>query len=600
MTLRHESTPPDIKRDGSFADHALEQEFRAHIWERECRQLHTISLPVAISFLAPLPIDGSVLGWSNPVFFVDLAFRLFAVVMSLVTFYIYRQPPEDQRALGVAFATTLAASASILFAAASGANNIEIGALVVLTATLCFWTFVPLGANKLLISGASIGIGYMAVLLFLVPGDLQLMIFNPILLILINSLGFVHVRNRNMSERREMLINKELLATTEDLRKEMANRIAAEKHAGANEEIFQGVFASCPVPLTMVDLETQQLVRSNRLMAELLGYQEDETPDRPIRDFFVDEHVFEAVSQELMQERFLHHNEVLLQTKDGNQKWTLLSARRFSMPDRETVLASFVDITDQKEREIDLAVAIEDAEEANFAKSQFLANMSHELRTPLNAIIGFSDIMESEVFGALNNDRYVGYVSDIKSSGVHLLSIINEILDLSKIEAGNEELHQEDVDLNETVDIATRLVRHHAQEKSLRIDLILARDELMLMGDERAIKQIILNLLSNAVKFTADNGVITISTRKIGSRLIVEIADTGIGIPQDQLHTITQPFVQLESTLTNSRAGTGLGLSIATRLAELHGGQIDIESTEGKGTTARLTLPHIKDEILVI
>lgn len=600
MMLRKEKIPTDFRRDGSFVDHELEQEFRAHTWARDARQLHAIAMPVAVVMVALIPLDGPTLGWNSSLFYGEIVLRSVAALMCVITYLVFRRPPETPCSLALPFATMLAANAVILYAIGSSANGLVTGTPVTIAATLVFWAFAPLKVRHLLIAGGSLCLGYLTLLLFWFPVDYQSIVIAPALLAMINALGFFYLRNRNMSERREMLANKQLVIATQTLQQEMATRIAAEENAGANEKIFRGVFVSCPVPLCLVDLGTQKFIRVNKRMTMLLGYSEEEWPDRTIRDIFADERVFDEVSRALLENRSVLHDEVRLRTKDGGPMWALLSAQRYSMPDRETVLASFVDITDQKEKEIDLAIATANAEEANFAKSQFLANMSHELRTPLNAIIGFSDIMESQVFGPITNERYLGYVSDIKSSGVHLLSIINEILDLSKIEAGNEDLHEEEVDLNETVDIATRLIRHHTREKSLLLDIRLAREELVLMGDERAIKQIVLNLLSNAIKFTADHGSITVRTEQIGSRLIVEISDTGIGIPEDQLHTITEPFVQLESTLTNSRTGTGLGLSIATRLAELHGGRIEIESAVDKGTTARLILPHIKDEKLVL
>lgn len=600
MTLRQNHIETDFRRDGTFVDQSLEAEFRAHIWPRDCQQLRALAIPVALALIAPLPLSGMTLGLDNPLFYGDILIRTVAVALCFAIYLVFEQPPKTQRALVIPFATTLCANAVILYAIASGANGIEIATSAAITVTLCNWAFVPIKVRNLLISGASICLGYITILLLAFPGNLQSVALASILLIMINTIGFFHVRNRNISERKEVIVARELLATTENLRQEIAVRIKAEKHAGANEEIFQGVFASCPVPLCMIDATSGELIRVNKRMTAFLGYTEEESIDQPIRELFADSDTFEEIAAILRRDHSVLYDEIRMRTKGGEIRWALLSARRFSMPDGETVLASFVDITDQKQKEIELAIASAEAEKANVAKSQFLANMSHELRTPLNAIIGFSDIMESEVFGAIGNERYLGYMTDIKSSGVHLLSIINEILDLSKIESNSKELHQEEVDLREIVEIATRLIRHHAQEKSIHLNLALANDDPILMGDERAIKQIILNLLSNAVKFTPDGGSIMIRTHQIGSRIIVEVSDTGIGIPEDQLDTITEPFVQLESTLASKKAGTGLGLSIATRLAELHGGCLEIESIVNEGTTARLILPHVRNEKLAL
>lgn len=599
MALALNTLPTDFSRDGSFVDEAREAEFRSHVWKRDCQQQRGVALPAAFALLAPLLIDGPTLGWTTTPFHIDLAIRTIAGLFCLLAFLFYKDPEEKAWIFVFPFLTTLSANAVILYAAASGANDVAIATPSAIAATLVYWAFVPLRTKYLVIAGGSLCAGYLVVLAFWMPADLQTIVIAPVLLIMINVMGFFHVQTRNISERKELMISQELHATTESLKTEMETRIAAERHAGANEEIFQGVFISSPVPLCMIDFETQKVLRANTRMTALLGFNHEEWWDQPVRSLFLEESVFDEISRGLSEETAVLHDEVRLRSRDGSLKWVLLSARRFSMPDRETVLVSMVDITDQKDRANELAAANAEAQKANFAKSQFLANMSHELRTPLNAIIGFSDIMESEVFGEMKNERYAGYVSDIKGSGTHLLSIINEILDLSKIESGKAELYHEDVDLNDVVETATRLVRHHAQEKSIHLDVNLAGDELIFLADERSIKQIILNLLSNAVKFTPNGGSVTISTEQLSSHLVVQITDTGIGIPADKLETITEPFVQLQSTLTNANTGTGLGLSIASRLAELHGGTIEIKSAVNTGTTACLILPNIQDEPLI-
>lgn len=600
MALRQYNIQAEFQHDGTFADEPLEAEFRAHTWKRDCQQLHAIAMPVAVVMLALIPLDGPALGWNSSLFYGEIVLRSFAAIMCVLTYLAYKHPPETPGSLALPFVTTLAANTVILYAIASGANGMVTGTPITIAATLVFWAFAPLKARHLLIAGGSLCLGYIVLLLLWFPVDYQSIVIAPTLLVMINTLGFLLVRNRNISERKEMIIARELLTTTKTLRQEIATRLEAEKHAGANEEIFHGVFASCPVPLCMIDPVSKRFIRANNRMEAFLGYSEKELLDKPIRELFADNDALDEAVVILQRDQSVLYGEIRMLTRDGDIRWTLLSARRFSMPDGETVLANFIDISDQKQRETDLAIASEDAEKANIAKSQFLANMSHELRTPLNAIIGFSDIMESEVFGAIGNERYLGYMTDIKSSGVHLLSIINEILDMSKIESNTEGLHQEEVDLNEVVEMATRLIHHHAEKKSIQLDMALASDELVLMGDERAIKQIILNLLSNAIKFTPDDGSILVRTHQIGSRVVIEISDTGLGIPEDQLDSITEPFVQLESSLSSTKTGTGLGLSIATRLAELHGGRLEFESVVNAGTTARLILPHIRDDKLAL
>jgi two-component system cell cycle sensor histidine kinase PleC len=230
------------------------------------------------------------------------------------------------------------------------------------------------------------------------------------------------------------------------------------------------------------------------------------------------------------------------------------------------------------------------AEEANQAKSKFLANMSHELRTPLNAIIGFSEIMESGMFGPLGADKYNEYCSDIRGSGQYLLEVINDILDMSKIEAGRIRLDFEDLDLDTLLAESMRVVSAKAQEKQLEVTARIAPD-LHLRADRRAIKQIALNLLSNAVKFTPAGGRVTVRGRATDDFIVLGIADTGIGIAKDALTRLGRPFEQVESQLTKSHQGSGLGLAIAKSLTELHGGRMRIRSTLGKGTMVVVRLP---------
>jgi two-component system cell cycle sensor histidine kinase PleC len=230
------------------------------------------------------------------------------------------------------------------------------------------------------------------------------------------------------------------------------------------------------------------------------------------------------------------------------------------------------------------------AEEANQAKSKFLANMSHELRTPLNAIIGFSEIMQSGMFGPLGAEKYQEYCTDIHSSGKYLLDVINDILDMSKIEAGRMRLDFEDLSLDALLAESMRVVSARAEEKSVALDSRIAPD-LYLRADRRALKQIALNLLSNAVKFTPAGGEIAVRGRTTDHCVVLSIADTGIGIAADALTRLGRPFEQVESHITKNYQGSGLGLAIAKSLVELHGGSMRIRSALGKGTIVTVRLP---------
>jgi len=232
----------------------------------------------------------------------------------------------------------------------------------------------------------------------------------------------------------------------------------------------------------------------------------------------------------------------------------------------------------------------ERAEAANRAKSEFLANMSHELRTPLNAIIGFSELMQQGLFGPLGSEKYGEYVGDIHSSGAYLLGVINDILDMSKIEAGQFSIDREKIDLCPLIEETVRVVALQAAEKSIKLEKRIPQS-ITLDADRRAIKQIVINLLSNAVKFTGEGGKISLRARKVSGAVILSIEDTGCGIPPDAISKLGRPFEQVQNQFSKNHTGSGLGLAISRSLAELHGGALKIRSTEGVGTIVSVRLP---------
>jgi two-component system, cell cycle sensor histidine kinase PleC len=244
---------------------------------------------------------------------------------------------------------------------------------------------------------------------------------------------------------------------------------------------------------------------------------------------------------------------------------------------------------------VDLAQKYSDeknrAEEANQTKSKFLANMSHELRTPLNAIIGFSEIMGSGMFGTLGSEKYQEYCHDILNSGHYLLEVINDILDMSKIEAGRMKLDMEILDLSKTLAESLRVVSGRADDKHLVLDADIEAN-IPVVADRRAIKQILINLLSNAVKFTPDGGKVVVRSRVLRDSIVLMIADTGIGIAPQSLARLGKPFEQVESKLTKSYQGSGLGLAIAKSLTNLHGGSMRLRSKLGSGTVVCVALPR--------
>jgi PAS domain S-box-containing protein len=248
------------------------------------------------------------------------------------------------------------------------------------------------------------------------------------------------------------------------------------------------------------------------------------------------------------------------------------------------------DITARKTFEDELMSARERAEAASATKSRFLANMSHELRTPLNAIIGFSDILSREMFGPLS-PRYVEYSQLINDSGAMLLDLINDLLDMSKIEAGKFELYYEDVIVGDVISSCRQMLERRAEDGGVEIVTNLSSDGLCLRADKRAFGQILLNLLSNAIKFTKPGGNITVAASASGGMLTLTVRDTGIGIAKDVLPRLARPFEQAYNDPARAHGGTGLGLALVKSLTQLHGGEFSIQSEVGHGTEVTVTLP---------
>ena len=249
-------------------------------------------------------------------------------------------------------------------------------------------------------------------------------------------------------------------------------------------------------------------------------------------------------------------------------------------------------VLELKERaELGALAAKRAAEEANRAKSEFLANMSHELRTPLNAIIGFSSIIKNEMLGPVTVPRYREYAEDIHASGEHLLAIIGDILDLSKVEAGKFELVEEDFDADEIMLVAGRLARERIEEQDTRLEILLPEQPIRLHADRRALLQVLINLTSNAIKFTPQGTVVLSTELTEGGGFAYVVRDTGIGMTPAQVKIALQPFGQIQNALTRSQSGTGLGLPLSDRLVRLHEGWLGIQSVSGEGTRISVHLP---------
>jgi|GEM_PF-2276050 len=300
-----------------------------------------------------------------------------------------------------------------------------------------------------------------------------------------------------------------------------------------------------------------------------------------------------------LDERLMRHrlgrNREDLQLTDG--RWINIVERRTRDGDIVTVSS---DITDVKLREAVLTEARQQAELANRAKSEFLANMSHELRTPLNAIIGFSEMIRDGAFGPVGSAKYIEYAGDIRESGAHLLELINDILDLSKVEAGEIALNEEIVDLGRAARACVRLVGARAQANDLALEVDISDELPHLFADERKVKQIFINLLSNAIKFTEPGGRVSLRISVRADRAVeVVVADTGIGIAPQDIDQVMKPFFQVDSRLARKYEGTGLGLPLCKSLVALHGGSLKLESEVGVGTSVWIVFPATRARTLL-
>jgi PAS domain S-box-containing protein len=282
---------------------------------------------------------------------------------------------------------------------------------------------------------------------------------------------------------------------------------------------------------------------------------------------------------------------------EGTERRVLLTTKallRHTAGRPSLVVTASLDITDRKEAELGLIHAKEEAELASRSKTEFLANMSHELRTPLNAIIGFSQAMGDEIMGPLGSQRYIGYARDICSSGQHLLGIISDILDVSKLEAGKIGLDEEETEISTVVRDVLQLVGERARALEIGLDVDLAPDLPPLRADSLKLKQVLLNLVTNAVKFSQAGDRVLLAARFTHDGFEVSVTDHGIGMDANEIETAVTRFGQVASAWSRRHPGTGLGLPLAIGLVELHGGRLGIESRKGVGTTVTFTLPRAR------
>ena len=374
----------------------------------------------------------------------------------------------------------------------------------------------------------------------------------------------------------------------ERIQSEQALREAESKYRSMVEQSLGGIYRSSP---------EGRFISANPAMAKILGYDSPEEFMAAIKDIKTDFYADQTVRKDLLNE--INENdgatdlEARVLKKNGDAIWVSETCRPVK-DDKGNLLfyeGTMVDISKRKETEEQLVAAKTQSDMSNRAKSEFLANMSHELRTPLNAIIGFSEILRDELFGPLGQEEYKEYAKDINNSGVHLLQIINDILDVSKIEAGKRELSETLMSLREVSESAFTMVKPKADVASIYIDNLIPSDLPPMRAEELAIKQILINLLNNAVKFTNEGGKITMNAKFEDEFLVVSVSDTGIGMKKEHIKKALSAFGQVNTAMNRKESGTGLGLTLVKQLTELHGGYISIDSIPDEGTTVMVYLP---------
>ncbi len=334
----------------------------------------------------------------------------------------------------------------------------------------------------------------------------------------------------------------------------------------------------------------------NPKFSEMTGYPADEvlgSNPRIVKSGEMNEEVYGTLWRAITSGKEWR-GELCNKRKDGSLYWVTAAISPVKGPGGSTThyVAIEEDITDRKKAAEELLKAKEGAEIANRAKTEFLANMSHELRTPLNSIIGFAQIISNETFGPVKHDQYKDYANDISNSGMHLLELINDILDVSRIETDSFSLQEQDIDVVELMRTCARLIRERADAAGLKIEADIPTRFPKLHADERRVKQILLNMLANAVKFTEEGGRVGLNvklTRDGGMEF--EITDTGIGIAEEDIETVMSPFGQVDSSLARKYEGAGLGLPLSRKLVELHGGALELNSELGVGTRIAVRFP---------
>ncbi len=414
------------------------------------------------------------------------------------------------------------------------------------------------------------------------------------LLLTVLLMGYVQVWRTRSVKANSMAVS--LQRTNIELNRKFADEKRMALALQKSEQRYRAIFDNTGIGIFQI-ADSGEWLNANRTLSNLLGYKDrheflEAQPDKNGRLFVHAEERQDWFNKLRNDER--HDYEAEFYTKDGDVIWACISGRVIA--DEENAARHYectlYDITERRRAEMGLLHAKEQADFANRSKSEFLANMSHELRTPLNAIIGFAEIIKDQLFGPVGQAQYVEYAKDIYDSGGLLLSLINDILDMSKIEAGKRDLAEAELDVAKLVRSVGVLVDSRAKLGKVKLIWDVPKEVPHLRGEERALKQILTNLLTNAIKFTPENGTVTLAAMSDEqNNMRISVTDTGIGIAEEDISIALAPFGQIESALSRKHQGTGLGLPLTKALVELHGGVLDLQSKLGQGTTVTLIFP---------
>jgi len=369
----------------------------------------------------------------------------------------------------------------------------------------------------------------------------------------------------------------------------------ADQLRAETEMLFRRVFDLSPDILTLTRMSDGRFDFVSRSFFETLGYKPEEVIGRTSADIglWSAGTARDQLLETLKENDVVHAMESQVRRRDGEPIDLAMSATTLEYRGESYILMVSHDITERKRQRQELIESKQAAELANRTKSEFLANISHELRTPLNAVIGFAELMNSEALGPLGNPQYLDYSGDILEAGRHLLSIINDILDLSKLEAGRLSVSLDRVYVTELMTSCSRLVAERARSAGLTLDIQCPEDDLEVIADPKRLKQPLLTLLANAIKFTPERGRVDMHAESTDSGMVrFTIADTGIGMSEEELQKALTPFGQIDSSLARRYDGAGLGLPLVLALVEMQQGRFELKSTPGTGTVATIEIPR--------